>query len=378
MTRLASQQVLSRFDGIQVLRFVASALVLVAHATIYTAERLDPAVPVWRVGGAGVDIFFVISGFVIVLAGRGRGKDAWVSWRSFLAKRVLRIYPMYWLATMLNLAVLIVLPKTVLHSKFEANDLIQWFLLIPTRNADDRIEPLLGVGWTLYFETFFYALFALTLALRRSPYVLLPPILIACALASALRQPDWPAWTVYLDPRVLEFLLGMLVALAKDRLTPHPRAGAVIAVAGFVLLFMFGAIGDFSEFCVRAAASALIVAGTVALEPWLTGRVHPALLFFGAASYAIYLMHPLIVPAVPMVLAKLHLLDAGLSIVGCISAGLIVPCIVYQWVERPILAFGSTWLRRRGADVQPGRGVPPEVSNEVMSAMQPRGNHQRK
>jgi len=364
MTTITRQTPLTRFDGIQVLRFAASAMVLIAHATIYTAERLNASITVWRVGGAGVDIFFVISGFVIVLASHGRAPDAWVGWRSFLAKRVLRIYPMYWLATLLNLTILLAMPAAVLHSRFEMNELIQWFLLIPTLNGDGRVEPLVGVGWTLYFETFFYALFALALALRRSPYLLLPPILIVCALASAWKRPDWPPTAVYLDPRVLEFLLGMAVAATKDRLVQHPMAGAVAAVVGFVLMFAFGAIGGLPEFGIRATASLLIVAGTVAFEPRVSGRVPSILLFLGAASYAIYLIHPLTVPIVPMLMSKLHLQSAGLSVIGCIAVGVIAPSVLHRIIEVPILARGTAWLRAKGGDVQLQRGVPPEVASD--------------
>ena len=362
MTMIALQRPFTRFDGVQLLRFLASAMVLVAHATIYTDERLGKGVPIWRVGGAGVDIFFVISGFVIVLASRGRGKDAWVGWQSFLARRGLRIFPMYWLATLVNLAIFFILPGAVLHSKLEIGDILQWFLLVPTYNSDGRIEPLIGVAWTLYFETFFYALFALSLYLRRSPFAVVAPILLVCAATSLLRRPGWPPIAVYLDPKVLEFLIGMLIAASKDRLTNHPNGGALTAAIGVVLMLNFGAIGGLLEFVVRATASAMIVGGTVALESRLAGRVGKPLLFLGAASYAIYLIHPLVVPAVPMLLRKLGMVNATLSVVGCIAVGLVIPAIVYHWAEKPILAAGSAWLRARtGSDAR--RSISSEIAD---------------
>jgi len=131
--------------GLQVLRVMAAVLVLITHSGFYASERLDRSYKYWETGAAGVDLFFVISGFVMVyssvkLIGDRKG------WLVFSQRRVIRIVPMYWLATTLKLVVMVLAGELVLHARFSLLDTSMSYLFLPTRNSDGNFLPLLGVG----------------------------------------------------------------------------------------------------------------------------------------------------------------------------------------------------------------------------------------
>jgi len=200
-----------KYSGVQGLRFVAALLVVVTHATLYTSERLNSALHVWTFGGIGVHIFFVISGFVMVissgaLTGRPNG------WKYFAMRRVIRIVPIYWIATTVKLLTLIAVPSVVLHTKLDVTRTFLSYLFLPSRNIDGKVEPLLGVGWTLTFEVAFYAVFAVGLLLRINPLKFCGVVLSVAAVGNMFRGGSWPAAAVYFDPLVLYFLAGMIIA----------------------------------------------------------------------------------------------------------------------------------------------------------------------
>ncbi|MDR3576833.1 MAG: acyltransferase, partial [Anaerolineaceae bacterium] len=207
------------FRGLQVLRAVAAFLVVVTHSGFYASERLSKGFHFWGRGAVGVDIFFVLSGFVMyyssapLLANRD-------GWKIFSERRLVRIVPLYWLATSVKLLVMLLAAGVVLHAKLSISKTIFAYLFIPTRDVDKLFMPLLGVGWTLNFEMFFYLLFAVALASRRNIFLIVAPILLCFALASYFISPDGPAITFYANPIVLDFLWGMLIAYFYETRTP--------------------------------------------------------------------------------------------------------------------------------------------------------------
>jgi peptidoglycan/LPS O-acetylase OafA/YrhL len=253
---------------------------------------------------------------------------------------------MYWAITTLTLVIITVFPSLSIGSTVRAEDITQWYLLFPTRNDDGRIEPLLGVGWTLYFETFFYLLITISLALKRSPFVFAPPVLLLFAAASLFRRSDWPAWSVYLSPRVLEFLLGMSIAWSIDKINAGPRLGAATLLTGLIMLVLTDPLNGSQQIIAHARSATMILAGVVWLETVLSGRISKFLLFYGAGSYTLYLIHPIVAPGIPFLMAKMRLDAPSVSIAGCIAVSLIAAAFVHKFFEVPVLAFGNSWLGR--------------------------------
>lgn len=340
------------FRLIQALRFFAALAVVGLHTAFYTAERLDPRLGLWLQGANGVRIFFVISGFVMIFASNGL-LEAAHGWRAFAVKRVVRIVPMYWAATAFKLVVLLLTPAAVLHASLDWSYVAKSLLFWPAVNVDGEIHPLLGVGWTLIFEMFFYGLFTLALLLRLPPVRTLVPLLVVLALLSHWRTPNWPVELVcWTNPIVLDFAAGMLIAQFVRRGGHIPQHfGWAMLVLGAGYLFSPVLRVDYQTLAgslVLTVSAAMVVAGTVALEPRLGGRVPRWLMFMGAASYALYLMHPLVSPAVPMVLTRLHLPLPLLSIELGIAAAIVAGVVCHLLIELPATRALTGWIKRTG------------------------------
>lgn len=343
------------FRGIQALRILAAVLVLVTHAGFYASERLSPGFRYWDRGATGVELFFVISGFVMVYSSTKliHQRDGWLT---FSERRVVRIVPMYWLATTVKVVVMVLTAGLVLHAQLRAVPVITSYLFLPSRNPDGELRPLLGVGWTLNFEMFFYLLFALALLLRKNVYWFIGPILVALSIASYFVTPGWPAASFYVDRIVLDFLWGMLIGRMFVRGVRQP--GWLVWPA-LVLGFLFLLVIPDTQWKVPVIgmAAGLIVWATAVLEPQLS-RIPRWVLYLGDASYVIYLFHPMIAPAVPTLLMKAHLRDPLLS-VGCsIALALVVGSAIHQWIELPVTEllknrriWGKRFTPSRGANL---------------------------
>ncbi|ROQ54801.1 peptidoglycan/LPS O-acetylase OafA/YrhL [Rathayibacter sp. PhB152] len=350
------------FEGVQALRFVAALLVVITHATFYAHERLDDSITVWNGAAAGVDVFFVVSGFVMaVTAGPFEVRGGW---RFFAVRRVIRIVPLYWVATTLKIASILVLPGAVLHAALTPWTGVASYLFLPARNPDGAVEPLLGVGWTLTFETAFYAVFALGLLLRRNVLVFASTVVLVVASGHLLRPvEDWPAWAVYFDPLVLYFAIGM--AIGRIAGLPRARRGLLLALGAAAAFTVVAALAPegiswqrdalFRKGIVTAAFVAVVLAEPLVRR--LASRrgadrvLRRPLLALGEASYSLYLFHPLIGPVVPAALALIGLRAGVLSVVGTIAVSLVAGIVVHRWVERPLTR------RLRGL---PYAGLPPD------------------
>jgi exopolysaccharide production protein ExoZ len=325
--------------GLQALRIIAAVLVLITHSGFYASERLDRSFKYWGTGAAGVDLFFVISGFVMVYSSVNLIGDR-KGWLVFSQRRVIRIVPMYWLATTVKLVMMVLAGEFVLHARFNPLETVMSYLFLPTRNSDGNLFPLLGVGWTLNFEMLFYMLFAAALFLRVSVFRFVGTLLFLLATGALFRQNDWPAVSFYLNPIVLDFFFGMLIARACLRGKYLPRGAAVLSVlAGLLLLLVYPV--TIWHTSLAGLSAAMVIGGVVGLEAWLTW-IPGWLIYLADASYVIYLFHPLVAPAAPMILSKLNMPYPLLSIALSICFALLAGCSIHELVEKPV----TLWLKR--------------------------------
>jgi exopolysaccharide production protein ExoZ len=324
------------YNVVQALRFIAAFMVVITHATFYTKERLDPNSYFWPDGASGVGLFFVISGFVMVVSSRSLS-GTMDGWKTFALKRVVRIVPMYWIATTLKLLTLVFASTAVKHAELNPLNIFCSYFFIPTTNVEGHIEPLLGVGWTLVFEMFFYAVFAVALLVRRIDYFyIVGSVLAVCALGSLIRNESWSAVRFYLDPIVLNFLLGMIIGRwALTRATIPISVAILTVVLGFTLL-LIPETHLKRNVIVSLVSSSVVVWGVVALESRFGQYVPKLVLFLGSASYTIYLFHSLIAPAVPEILKWLQIGSATVSVIGSVIVATAASSIVYLVLEKPI------------------------------------------
>ncbi len=330
-----------RLAGLQALRALAAVMVLVGHVLAETAHYAG-----WPMGfdrlpwTRGVDVFFVISGFIVTLsAGRFIGRPG-----AFLWRRILRVVPLYWLFTTLMVAVVLLVPQGAKDTGFEPGQIIASYIFLPWERSDGRIAPVLSLGWTLNYEMFFYALFAAALLFRR-PLPALAAGITALVLAGAVWPDPGVAFRFWTNPLILEFLFGMALAVLWIRgwVWPDGRLALVALIAGLALLVLLHGT-DLPRFVAAGLPATLIVAaGTLFCPP----RDLP-FQALGDASYALYLSHRFVLRG--MTLLVLPLLPAGPLATAAFAAAtcalaLFVSLLVYRYVERPFL--GALQPRQR-------------------------------
>lgn len=342
---------MSKLLLVQVLRALAALAIAALHAQA-DAQTLAEArgqsfTPLFRLPwAAGVDVFFVISGFIMVHASRGLfGKEG--ARGAFLKRRLARIVPLYWAVTVLYLAVALAMPALLNSALFEPWPILASFLFIPFARPDGAVQPLYSLGWTLNFEMLFYALFAATIVWPRRLAV---PALIAIltGLAALGRAGPWPQpigfWT---SPMILEFAFGLAIGFARaEGVKLGTPARLVLAAAGLALLGLEGARPDGVAETIRpfvwGLPAALIVAAAALGEERAGANtaVTRAAVMVGDASYALYLTHPFVIRGLRALAARVEgaAMPGGWAFVALALAGAtIVALIVHAVFERPIL-----------------------------------------
>lgn len=343
-----------RFISIQYLRGLAAILVLASHALLYPLLEHDLAYG--RLGWLGVILFFVISGFImVVVTGEGR-----FSAIGFLRRRFIRIVPMYWGATLLAAALALLAPQLFKTTVYDTGQLILSLLFVPFHNpVSGGIHPLYKLGWTLNYEVFFYVCFALLAFLgARARVIWLTAAFILLTVLGAWFHPQAAIPQFYTSFMPLAFCAGAWLGLA----TLNGRAGA-LSRTGVYLALALAMLGLAEGFAVdrgRLVEDGLAFAGFVVFASVLVllavrlERNLPRIALLeqiGDASYSIYLVHIYEVAILAgLAFSLLNPADvvadyavAAVSIAGGTVAGL----LVYRFVERPVLHFANGLLGGR-------------------------------
>jgi peptidoglycan/LPS O-acetylase OafA/YrhL len=332
-----------KLRSIQALRALAALLVVGDHLPRLEG-KLFPSGFMHGFGAAGaigVDLFFVISGFIMVTTTWNTFAKRGASLR-FISRRFLRIYPPYWAALIAFVAIGIALPSALYLAPVTVSSFLTSFFLIP------RVDgPLLFVAWSLEFEVYFYLVFAIALQFPRQRLALCCAVWAGATLALNVAAHWVTAVPVQFlgSPLALEFMGGGAVGyLVLHRHIFAPRtllvAGIVLAAAVAVYSSRFDGFGslDLTWYRVLAAGPAmlLIVYGAVSLEEH--GRLvpPPGAVALGDASYALYLWHGMLLGAYAVV------------VVGALA--------VYRFIELPLIGATKRLLRM---SPKPSRAVLP-------------------
>jgi exopolysaccharide production protein ExoZ len=285
------------------------------------------------VGAAGVDVFFVISGFIIWTVGSGpEARPAVFVWR-----RLTRVAPAYWLATGVVVAIASLWPTLLRQVTLSPAHIALSLAFVQHIDPRGLPFPVLPPGWSLDYEAVFYLLFALTLF---APAALRFRLLMAAIMAViAFGVLDPPRYFLGANPMLLQFAAGAWIARRGQlgRVTP-PQTGAILLATGVALLAVQGLAGVRSDLfrpLLWGAPAALIVAGAVALEPLKRLRPPAALRRLGDASYAIYLCHFI---AVALVARLLGAQPSWRFVPAAIAVSLAAGLVTHRWIETPLIA----------------------------------------
>ena len=355
----AGRGAMRQVASIQVLRGIAALAVILFHARLELAWRhIAVPLPELTVGAAGVDLFFVVSGFVMVHASRALfGSPRSVG--PFLLRRLIRIVPLYWFFTVARLLYIVAANR---HSSLLDDWPSHLFYSLSFIPPGDGRFPIVVQGWTLSYEMAFYVAFALCLPLREGRALLiLSGALALIGVVGGLDLVHGRAAAIA-NPQLFEFLGGMLVARlhgAGIRLAPMLAAGLAVAGAAALLATApaLDAIGPWRGLVWGVPATAIVAAATLGRDAGR--RAVPALLLrFGDASYSLYLCHMLVFTLLSRVLLGLafaHPVGALAYFAASVAAAVLAGLASHRWIERPMFAFCTA--RLRGAGATPGSGA---------------------
>ncbi len=346
-----------KLELIQVFRGLASVAVLLTHCgLIFDQNFSQPFLNnLFDFGGAGVDFFFVLSGFIIFyIHEKDIANPRKV--KSFFIKRFIRVYPLYWLVLGLKIGTSLLVGY---DPDIKARSLLEIFQAIVLFPQDRAIlsSSFLGVSWTLSFEVFFYVIFGLAILFPKRVMIPLIGVWLIGSFSSLVGlsplPPDSMLQTFWFSPLNVEFALGCWAAYLV-RHHQFSRGQRIFSVGLFLLSIAIALeIYTSTHGLPRIPISPVIaygipcwvlIIGAVTLESERTVRVSPILSAIGNASYSIYLVHGFFINNLSKVLRVNStvlqtpwLLNMSGIVISTIA--LVLSYGVYKYVEKPMLDY---------------------------------------
>lgn len=325
---------------IQVLRGFAAIIVLLHHGvSIMANDKLHIPNTVLSAGWVGVDLFFVLSGFIIFYTSRELfGKKQKL--KSFLLKRFVRIYPIYWIVT-IGALILFTVTGTGGASRFEIGYVIKSFLIFPQPN-----DPIINVGWSLEYEIFFYCMFGVLIFFKSKTAKTLLAIWGAGILLNSfgfLNLDGLFLIDFIFSNNHIEFLIGCLAAYlvlkydAKNKLLLF-LMGFGLFIVGWINVVL-GNIDRHSleSMLMFGVSCGLIVFSCASLDLHKKPKVPKFFLLLGDASYSIYLTHVLVFAMLNKIFVKLDFIHPLISLLAISIITVWIGVLFYKVAEKPVL-----------------------------------------
>ncbi|HJT97030.1 MAG TPA: acyltransferase, partial [Rhodanobacteraceae bacterium] len=335
--------------NLNTLRAFAALLVVYYHIT--SDAGLNLAV---NIGTRGVDVFFVISGFIITYVGSRNPEQ-------FFARRLIRIVPFYWAATIFVFLIALVFPHLFHNTRADVPQLLASLFFIPRETDYAGLYPTLILGWSLNYEMYFYALFAISLLIARSYAAILCSVLIALVLiAIDLSGATHPSITFYARPIVFEFVLGVVsyylvtwVSRRKAAIAGGKSALWLLALVMLGSIAVLG-VGEYRHgWGLSREVSAGIPAFFLVTSAILIERLYRividnrAVFLLGESSYILYLVHPYVIYGILRTLLRhpenLGSFATAALVVALLAIASAVAVAIHLVFERPVMEL----LRRK-------------------------------
>jgi exopolysaccharide production protein ExoZ len=322
--------------SLQALRGVAALLVLLFHFTITleSLAKINFLNGVFRFGNSGVEIFFVLSGFIISFTSHSLIDSGKV--REYLLKRTTRVYPIYWVVVALFLVPAFFLS---LHGTYEfsGSNLLATLLLLPNH------QMINGVSWSLSYELYFYLLFAVLIVSRHFRWVMLVILIICLLRFLGLMENGTDSFGNFVFSQyVLLFFLGVGVfyLIRYEKLRPSARISLFGIAASSLAYFMFSQLfhGTYSATMFYGLMTALFIYFCIHFEGSKRMQIPAVLVLIGDASYVLYLFHLPVLNVLMKAIAKAADNTTLVAILSLCTLPLIiaVSVLIHLHVEKPM------------------------------------------
>jgi exopolysaccharide production protein ExoZ len=319
-----------RINNIHGLRAFAALIVVLFHVNLnaikngFTESSLNN---LFDIGNSGVDIFFVISGFVMVVSNWNKK----ISILGFFTRRLLRIFPLYFTLTLAWYMIAVTAPLLIPNIKVD----FFWFLAsISFTTAIFGYEaPILGQGWSLEYEMLFYVLFSMSVVFKNSFKKLLFAfslvILVVLLGASTL---------------LIEFVFGMLAGYIYKKSQLSYLHGFLLSILGLMLMFsnLLNSLPEIDRFLYYGIPSFMLVLGLSCMQQTKS----KVLKKLGDSSYSLYLSQFFVIPLLFKFDSEIKNLVSNSTIVIILISGatLVFGHVVYLLVEKPLTKITRLYL----------------------------------
>jgi peptidoglycan/LPS O-acetylase OafA/YrhL len=342
---LQSQKNDANIESIQIMRGIASILVILLHISIKGAQYGNGALQGFSIGGSGVDLFFIISGYIMCASTNNRE----LNFGQFMLHRVRRIIPLYWLTTTLAWVIFLVKPEVVNSSGGETS-IWASYTLAPT-----GARFLNANGWTLTYEFIFYILFGLAIHKGTYKAMLVSSVLLLALVVAGLVIPyNQVTFNILTANLSLEFIYGMGCFYLFNRkiIKPNTAPGLGLCIAGALLLAAEAVFKvpnqELDRGWLWGIPMLLVFTGFLSLEGFIKGStagMKKLLLALGNSSYSLYLFHPFTLSATAIMLKRMHMDGSPyLFAVVLFTVTVMAGYLVYLYVERPLVAVSKKFL----------------------------------
>jgi exopolysaccharide production protein ExoZ len=370
--------------NLQIARFVAALMVLFSHVehealkpSLLDSSQSSPWDFIYFAGG--VDIFFVISGFIMYHIAQNEFGTPGASFR-FIVRRLLRVVAPYWICTTAMIIASIVFSHHVTHSELNLPHILASYFFMPFKNSYGAIYPVLMLGWTLNFEMLFYVLFAVALNFKKpaGPLVLAALISLIGFTGVFFNLPIGP-FAFWCNPIVFEFLMGVGLAMVWAQGFRWAKSMSYLSVLlGFTAMFYLKEMGiaqhywDARPLWMGLPALAICAAAVFTRESERPSSAKRALVFGGDISYALYLSHPFALNLLFLIYVSLGFSDVWPYIWTACIFSILGAIFFHWWIEKPVTAKLNQFFLPRllHRSPQPKSSSTPEVYSQQLFSLQ--------
>lgn len=347
-------------QSIRALRGIAALLVVIYHACEYARTHGYPSMEnTFLFGAFGVDIFFVISGYVMLLAlekVNTSNKSTSYLTIDFLVRRVIRIAPIYWLGTTFLYVVYVIQPEKFRAFSATLETFARSMLFLPIERGEGKstISPILSQGWTLYHEFFFYSVLSLLLVfnVRQGLKYLAPALVATLVLVGTLiwGNTTRPWLELAVSPINLEFAFGCMIYML-----PRPNTGRLSSPTPWLLLVIASVSLYFAPELSKSheigraiywgLPAAMLFYAAIGLEPLFVRFSDQFGRYAGDPSYSIYIFHGLAFSGVDIFLKKMGFTASGAFFIAALTLGATIASnFIYRLIETPLTKrSNATW-----------------------------------